>query len=96
MAAKRLTKAQQEALSVLAQVGSRVDGSKRKSTMEPRPNINVRAGTTLAHLGLARMIDPDIERGYTVDHGFQRGIVCSYKFEITRSGIAVFEGGKDE
>jgi hypothetical protein len=60
------------------------------STMEPRPNVNYIAAWSLARKGLARRIDADVERGYTIDHGFQRGIVCSDKYEVTAAGVAVW------
>jgi hypothetical protein len=100
MARDRLTPAQRDALHVLVKAaeppgGGRVEASKRSSTLEPRPNVNVRAGTALARFGLARMIDPDVERGYTIPSGVSRGMVCDYKFEVTAAGVAVY-GAMDD
>lgn len=97
----RLTPAQRDALYVLVEAcappgGARVDASKRSSTLEPRPNVNVRAGTALARFGLARMIDPDVERGYSIDSGVPRGMVCDYKFEVTAAGVSVYALGMDD
>lgn len=98
---RRLSPAQRDALFVLVEVGKqpgggRVEASKRSSTLEPRPNVNMITASSLARFGLARCIDPDLERGYTIDHGFQRGVVCIYKFEVTAAGVAVYTGGMDD
>lgn len=97
-----LTKAQSEALRVLA-IGvagrpgaSRVRASKRKSCLAPRANVNMIAASSLSRLGLARCIDPDLERGYAIDHGFQRGLVCSYLYEITAEGIEVWQAKESD
>ena len=87
----RLTSAQKEALSVLVTAGGRVAAGKRRSTHEPRPYVNERAANSLVRLGLARCIDPDLERGYAVDSGVPRGMVCTYKYEATAEGRKVVE-----
>lgn len=82
----RLSSAQNEALSVLVRAGGRVQAGKRRSAHEPRPYVNQCAANSLVRLGLARCIDPDLERGYTLDSGVPRGMVCTYEYEATVRG----------
>jgi hypothetical protein len=89
--AGRLSTAQQDALSVLVTTGGRVEAGKRRSKREPRAYVNQRAADSLVRLGLARCIDPDLERGYTLDSGVPRGMVCTYKYEATDNGRQVHQ-----
>jgi len=84
--ASRLSPAQHDALSVLATAGGRVEAGKRRTTRQPRAYVNQRAANSLVRLGLARCIDPDLERGYVLDSGVPRGMVCTYKYEATAEG----------
>lgn len=85
----KLTRAQRDALKVLKWAGKRVRASRRRSTLTPLPNVNMRAGGSLRQYGLARCIHPDFERGYRIDSGVRSGIVCEYEYEITPAGAAL-------
>lgn len=97
----KLTRAQAAALDVLVRAaekpgGSRVRGSKRRSELLPIPNVNMIAARSLVDMGLARGINPDFERGYVIDHGYTRGMVCEDEYEATAAGIVVGEADHAE
>lgn len=93
----KLSKAQREALEVLVKVaeppgGGKAEASKRRSTLEPRPNVNMIAAQSLASKGLARRYDRAFERAGMGIPTHDVGIICQDEFAVTSAGVAVWAG----